>query len=125
NNEETNNEDQEIEPEPSPEETEENNTDEENSEEQEGVRAEVPFAVNLPDSDDENSESYAIEIQVEDAINHSPQTVMEEEITESTQFEVPMAVEPGGSAALILIVDGEEFAESPYIYTFEEVQQYE
>ncbi len=125
-NEETNNEEQEVEPEPSPEETEENNnTDTDNNEEQEGARAEVPFAVNLPDSDDENSESYAIEIQVEDAINHSPQTVIEEEITESTQFAVPMAVEPGGSASLILIVDGEEFAESPYNYTYEEVQQYE
>jgi eukaryotic-like serine/threonine-protein kinase len=125
NNEEMNNEEQEIEPEPSPEETEDNNADSENNDEQEGVRAEVPFAVNLPDSDGENSESYAIEIQVEDAINHSPQTVIEEEITESTQFAVPMAVEPGGSAALILIVDGEEFAESPYNYTYEEVQQYE
>ncbi|NJP36404.1 Stk1 family PASTA domain-containing Ser/Thr kinase [Alkalicoccus luteus] len=84
--------------------------------------AEVPFSVQVPENG--NGRSYQIEIQVIDDENDTPAEVIDEEITSSTEFDVPMRVEEGSTGYLILYVDGEEFDASPYEYTFEEVQSY-
>ncbi|MFC4735553.1 Stk1 family PASTA domain-containing Ser/Thr kinase [Bacillus daqingensis] len=84
--------------------------------------AEVPFSVQVPEND--NGRSYQIEIQVIDDENETPVEVINEEITASTEFDVPMTVEEGSTGYLILYVNGEEFDASPYEYSYEEVQSY-
>lgn len=96
--------------------------------EEEPVRATVPFEVSLPDisdSDENNNDEparYRIQISVADMNAQVPRQVIDREITETTTFEVPMTVEPGESGFLILVVDGEEFEDSPFEYTYEQLR---
>lgn len=93
--------------------------------EEEPVRVTVPFEVSIPEIEeemnDDEPERYRVEISVTDMNSQVPRQVIDREITETTTFDVPMSVEPGESGFLILVVDGEEFEDSPYEYTYEQL----
>ncbi|WP_147802365.1 Stk1 family PASTA domain-containing Ser/Thr kinase [Alkalicoccus halolimnae] len=95
------------------------------SEEEEMVSAMVPFAVEVPERSGEERPVYDIQILVIDAENSTAEEMINEEITESTEFQVPMSVNQGDTAQLLLYVNGNEFSESPYDYTYEEVERHE
>lgn len=96
--------------------------------EEEPVRATVPFEVSLPEisegeeNGNEEPVRYRIQISVADMNAQVPRQVIDREITETTTFDVPMTVEPGESGFLILVVDGEEFQDSPFEYTYEQLR---
>ncbi|AOM83236.1 Stk1 family PASTA domain-containing Ser/Thr kinase [Salisediminibacterium beveridgei] len=98
---------------------------EEEEEPEEPVRVTVPFEVSIPEIEeevnDEEPERYRVQISVTDMNSQVPRQVIDREITETTTFDVPMSVEPGESGFLILVVDGEEFDDSPYEYTYEQL----
>ncbi|MDQ0253770.1 serine/threonine-protein kinase [Evansella vedderi] len=91
------------------------------------ITATVPFNVNVPEGngDGEEKPTYRIRISVIDMMNTAPKMVVEEEISESRRFHVPLTVAPGGSGFLLLYVDGEEHEKSPFEYTYEELRQYQ
>ncbi|PRO65275.1 Stk1 family PASTA domain-containing Ser/Thr kinase [Alkalicoccus urumqiensis] len=77
----------------------------------------VPFRVEVPPGGGE----YDIVISVEDAENSSPAVEISEVISETTEYDIPLIVEEGGSGFIHLEVDGETFADSPYEYTYDEL----
>lgn len=83
----------------------------------------VPFRVKINGFDEDAV--YRISISVVDMMHSSPYPVIDREINEREQlFHVPMTVAPGDSGYLYLYVNGEEFSESPYEYTYEELKAY-
>ncbi|WP_416150999.1 Stk1 family PASTA domain-containing Ser/Thr kinase [Salipaludibacillus sp. HK11] len=96
---------------------------EEEQEEAEPINVNVPFIMNVPENGGEENSSYRIQISVTDSNNPTPNRVIDEEISEGKTYEIPMTVAPGESGFLILIVDGEEFDNSPYEYTYEELRR--
>ncbi|WP_280769037.1 Stk1 family PASTA domain-containing Ser/Thr kinase [Salipaludibacillus daqingensis] len=98
-------------------------------EEEEPISTEVAFTVEVPESDNGDNEnenedaSYRIRISVTDMENRTPNQVIDEEISEDTTFNVPMTVAPGDSGFLILFVGEDEFEESPYEYTYEQLKE--
>ncbi|RKL68948.1 serine/threonine protein kinase [Salipaludibacillus neizhouensis] len=100
---------------------------EEPEEELEPITATVPFVVEVSETEEANGDPrvYRIRISVTDMENRTPNQLIDEEITETTTFDLPMTVAPEDSGFLILQVDDEEFEDSPYEYTYEELQQFE
>jgi eukaryotic-like serine/threonine-protein kinase len=111
--------------EPAENETGDNSQNAEGFSEEEMVSAMVPFAVEVPERSGEERPVYDIQILVIDAENSTAEEMINEEITESTEFQVPMSVNQGETAQLLLYVNGNEFSESPYEYTYEEVERHE
>ncbi|SDN26346.1 Stk1 family PASTA domain-containing Ser/Thr kinase [Alkalicoccus daliensis] len=103
-------------------ENEENSVNEESSEEP--ISAEVPFLVEVPEAEEEEGGPYQIRISVIDSDNATPSEIYEEEITETTEYQVPFTLGPDETGYLILQVNGEEFEDSPYEYSYEELQEY-
>lgn len=100
------------------------NENEAEEEELSPVSADVPFSVQVPESEEESSE-YRVQISVRDDNNDEAVEVIDETITETTEYQVPMTLAPGETGSLILFVNEQEFDASPYEYTYEELQQFE
>ncbi|WP_078576212.1 Stk1 family PASTA domain-containing Ser/Thr kinase [Salipaludibacillus agaradhaerens] len=92
-------------------------------EEEEPISASVPFRVEVPENN--NDSSYHIRIAVTDMDHRTPNQIVDEDISADETFEIPMTVAPGESGYIILYVEGEEFSQSPYEYTYEELRQYQ
>ncbi|QKS71482.1 Stk1 family PASTA domain-containing Ser/Thr kinase [Paenalkalicoccus suaedae] len=90
------------------------------------VTSDVPFSVEVPPAP-EGSEppEYRIQISIIDSESDTPREVVSESITETTRFTLPMTLNPGDTGYLLLYVNGQEFSESPYEYTYEELLSYQ
>ncbi|CAM3754811.1 Stk1 family PASTA domain-containing Ser/Thr kinase [Alkalicoccus chagannorensis] len=108
-----------LQPDPGGEEEVPENTEEE---EQESVTASVPFEVEVPEADEDVS--YDIEFYLTDSENDDV-LVESATISSSTQFDIEITLDPEEEAELQFIVNDEEFEESPYTYTYQQLLQYE
>ncbi|SER53081.1 Stk1 family PASTA domain-containing Ser/Thr kinase [Salisediminibacterium halotolerans] len=99
----------------------ENNQNENN--EEEVISGTVPFSVSVPDEEENNDNEFDVVISVADDKSDEPEEEITEEVTEDTEYDVPMSLYPGETGRLILEIDGEEFADSPYEFAAEDIEQ--
>ncbi|UTR15147.1 Stk1 family PASTA domain-containing Ser/Thr kinase [Salipaludibacillus sp. LMS25] len=90
---------------------------------EEPISVSVPFRVEVPKNNNENS--YRIRISVTDMDHRTPNQIIDEDISSDETFEIPMTVAPEESGYIILYVEDEEFSQSPYEYPYEELRQYQ
>lgn len=101
------------------------NNGENNDSNEEGNNNDESNINNEDAGDDEERPSYRIRLSVTDMDNRTPLQIVDEEITEDTTFDVPMTVAPEDSGFIILFVGDEEFEDSPYEYTYDELKEYQ
>ncbi|SDY74183.1 serine/threonine protein kinase [Evansella caseinilytica] len=95
--------------------------------EEEPITADVPFLFQVKGNDSNNGEAatFRVRISVIDMMHSTPKQVIDEEISADKRFYIPMTVAPGNSGYLLVYVNGEEYKDSPYEYTYEEMKQYQ
>lgn len=83
------------------------------------------FEVRVPqaDGDDDDKPTYQVRISIIDTLHSTPMLVIDEEITETTEFPITLTVAPGGTGYLLLYVNGEEHQRSPFSYTYEQLRR--
>ncbi|MBU9720397.1 MULTISPECIES: Stk1 family PASTA domain-containing Ser/Thr kinase [Bacillaceae] len=91
------------------------------------ITVHVPFRVEVEDtgSNGEESDPFHVVIQVIDMMHTVPSVVIDKEIRETESFRIPLTVAPGDSGYLLVYINGEEYEDSAYEYTYEELKGYQ
>ncbi|UCZ51782.1 Stk1 family PASTA domain-containing Ser/Thr kinase [Bacillus shivajii] len=99
----------------------------------EPISGNVPVTVEINEDidedidDEEEPQPVRVQITVIDLENSIPATVVDEETSDTTMYQVPMTIAPGEQALVYIYVNEQKYKDSPKVISYEELkeQQYE
>ncbi|MDG5788242.1 Stk1 family PASTA domain-containing Ser/Thr kinase [Evansella sp. AB-P1] len=102
--------------------------------EEQPITVNVPFLMDVSDLDisgnndnnnDDGEQRVRVRISIQDMMYSTPFQVIDREIIGGEVFQIPMTVAPGESGFILAYVGDEEYRDSPYEYSYDDLKQYE